>query len=58
VLSISVFRNQTQAEDSDELAMGFVNEELGGFDIERTEVIAGRVLVSRAMAQVLEPAHA
>jgi hypothetical protein len=58
ILSISVFGEQGQAEDSDELAMGFVNEELNAFDIERTDIIAGRVLVSRAMREVLEPAHA
>jgi hypothetical protein len=36
----------------------FVGEELGEFDIERTEVIGGEVVVSRAAAELLEPAHA
>jgi heme-degrading monooxygenase HmoA len=58
VLSISVFAEQAQAEESDELALEFVERELGGFDIERTDIIAGRVVVSRAMSDVLEPAHA
>jgi hypothetical protein len=58
ILSISVFDDQSQAEESDDLALAFVREELGGFDLERTEVIGGRVMVSRARAKVLEPAHA
>jgi len=58
ILSISLFGDQGQCEESDELALGFVEEELGAFDIERTEVIGGQVMVSRAIADVLEPAHA
>ncbi len=58
ILSISVFDDQSQAEESDDLALGFVREELGRFEIERTEVIGGQVMVSRARAEVLEPAHA
>jgi hypothetical protein len=58
VLTISLFRDQASAEASDDLALQFVGEELGGFDIERTEVIGGEVMVSRAMAELLEPAHA
>jgi heme-degrading monooxygenase HmoA len=58
VLSVSLFRDQATAEESDDLALQFVREKLGDFDIERTEVIGGEVVVSRAMAEVLEPAHA
>lgn len=58
LLAISLFGDQTQAEESDELALGFVRETLGAFDIERTEVLGGRVMVSRALAEVLAPAHA
>ena len=58
ILSISLFGDQGQAEESDELALTFVQDELGEFDIERTEVIGGQIAVSRAMADVLEPAHA
>ena len=58
VLSISLFGDQAQAEESDELALTFVRDKLGAFDIERTEVIGGDVAVSRARAEVLEPAHA
>jgi hypothetical protein len=58
IMSISLFRDQAAAEASDELALEFVRQELRSFDIERTEVIGGEVLVSRAMAELLEPAHA
>lgn len=58
IVSISLFRDQAGAEASDDLALQFVGEELGEFDIERTEVIGGEVIVSRAMAKLLEPAHA
>jgi heme-degrading monooxygenase HmoA len=58
IMSISLFRDQASAEASDDLALQFVGEELGDFDIERTEVIGGEVIVSRAMAELLEPAHA
>jgi hypothetical protein len=58
ILSISVFRDQASAEESDERALQFVSEYLGGFDIERTEVIGGEILVSRALAELLQPAHA
>jgi len=53
-----VLRDQSAAEESDERALDFVREKLGGFDIERTEMLAGEVLVSRAMAELLQPAHA
>jgi heme-degrading monooxygenase HmoA len=58
IMSISLFRDQASAEASDDLALQFVGEELGEFDIERTEAIGGEVIVSRAMAELLEPAHA
>jgi len=58
ILSISLFGDQGQAEESDEMALRFVEQELGAFDIERTEVIGGQVTVSRAMAEALQPAHA
>jgi hypothetical protein len=58
IVSISLLRDQAAAEESDERALEFVRRELGDFDLERTEVIGGEVLVSRAMAMLLEPAHA
>jgi hypothetical protein len=58
ILSISMLRDQSSAEESDERAIQFVSESLGGFDIERSEVVGGEVLVSRALAELLQPAHA
>jgi hypothetical protein len=58
ILSISLLRDRAAAEESDERALEFVRRDLGAFDIERTEVIGGEVVVSRAMAALLEPAHA
>jgi hypothetical protein len=58
ILSISMFRDQACAEESDERALEFVTEQLGAFDIERTEVIGGEVRVSRALTELLQPAHA
>jgi hypothetical protein len=58
ILSISLLRDQSAAEESDERALEFVREKLDGFDIERTEIVAGEVLVSRAIVVLLEAAHA
>jgi hypothetical protein len=58
IVSISLFRDQATAEQSDERALDFVRDELSDFELERTEVIGGRVRVSRALAGLLEPAHA
>jgi hypothetical protein len=58
LLSISLFRDQAAAEESDDVALGFVREQLDVFDIERTEVVGGEVVVSRAMAELLQPTHA
>ena len=58
IVSISLLRDQAAAEESDERALEFVRRDLADFGIERTEVIGGEVVVSRAMATLLEPAHA
>jgi heme-degrading monooxygenase HmoA len=58
VASVSLFRDRSAAEESDELELHFLNEHLGSFDIERTEVIGGEVRVSRALAGLLVATHA
>jgi hypothetical protein len=58
IMALSFFRDQATAEESDDRALEFVRDELGDFDIERTEVIGGEVAVTRAMEELLEPAHA
>ena len=58
IISISLLRDQAAAQESDERALEFVRRELADFDVERTEVIGGEVVVSRALATLLEPSHA
>ena len=58
IATITMFRDEASTSDSVHRAQQFIREELGDFDIERTEVISGKVMVSRAMAELLEPAHA
>jgi hypothetical protein len=58
ILTASFFGDQSSAEASDDLALQFVGQQLGGFDIERTDVMGGEVLVSRAMVKLLESTHA
>ena len=57
VASITVFHEHDQAERSKELAAEWVAESLAEFDVERMGVMGGEVMVSRAMADLLEPAH-
>jgi hypothetical protein len=58
IAEISVLRDRRGTDESDELALDFVRDRLEAFDLERAEVIRGEVVVSRAMAEVLAPAHA
>lgn len=57
VASITTFHEREQAEASNQLAADWVAEELTEFDVERMGVITGEVMVSRASADVLRPAH-
>jgi hypothetical protein len=57
VASITLFGEREQAERSNELAAEWVAESLADFDVERMGVMGGEVMVSRAMADLLEPAH-
>lgn len=57
IMSISVFSNQEDAERSTEVAAQWVAEDLADFEIERIGAITGEVMVSRAAAAMLEPAH-
>ena len=57
VASVTVFHDAAQAEDSNELAAQWVADELADFGVERLGVIVGEVMVSRAAAEALEPAH-
>jgi quinol monooxygenase YgiN len=57
VMTISLFHDREQAEASNELAAQWVAEELSDFNVTRVGVIGGEAMVSRASAEVLEPAH-
>ena len=56
-MSITLFHDKAGASESNELAARWVAENLGEFELERSEVIGGEVMVSRAASEVLEPAH-
>jgi hypothetical protein len=58
VLSVSLVRDEATARETDEMALRFVTERLSRFGLQRTEAVTGKVLVSRAMAEMLEPTHA
>jgi hypothetical protein len=58
IVALTFCRDQVSAERSDEMALSFVRDELRDFDIERTEAMGGEVMISRATADLLEPAHA
>jgi hypothetical protein len=58
LLSMTFVRDRALERQTDDMARQFVDEHLADFEIERTETISGEVIVSRAMAQLLEPAHA
>jgi heme-degrading monooxygenase HmoA len=58
ILSVSLLRDQATAEETDEMALRFVTERLSRFGLQRTELVCGEVVVSRAMAEMLVPTHA
>jgi hypothetical protein len=57
VMTISLFHSREQAEASNELSAQWVAEELSDFNVTRVGVIGGDAIVSRASAEILEPAH-
>ena len=57
VMTISVFRNEEDAELSMEIAAQWVAEDLIDYEVERVGAITGEVMVSRAAAEMLVPAH-
>jgi hypothetical protein len=57
VAAVTVFHEREQAEASNDLAAEWVADELQDFEVERLGVIGGDVMVSRAIAELLEPAH-
>ena len=57
IMTITTFQTHEQAEASNELAAQWVAEELSDFNLTRVGVIGGEAKVSRAGAEMLEPAH-
>jgi hypothetical protein len=57
VETISIFHDKASADGSNELAADYVRENLGEFELTRTAVSGGEVLVSRVTAEALEDAH-
>jgi hypothetical protein len=58
LVAMTMVRDRATVEECDALSREFVRDKLAEFQIERVETITGMVLVSRAVAEVLEPAHA
>ena len=56
--TVTTFRDEAAAERSVDMAAEFVRERLSDMTLERTDVKGGRVDVSRAASEMLEPAHA
>ena len=57
IMTISLFHDREQAEASNELAAQWVGKELSDFNVTRVGIIGGEAMVSRASAEILEPAH-
>jgi quinol monooxygenase YgiN len=58
IVTISTFRDRRSAEASMEMAADWVRDTLAArFDLTRLEAFVGEVAVSRAKADVLEPAR-
>ena len=58
VLWITVLRDDQTANVSEERAIEFVRDQLTEYRLEREVAIRGEIAVSRASAELLEPAHA
>jgi hypothetical protein len=56
--TVTVFHDESSAERSNDMAAEFVREQLSDMDLSRTDVKGGKVAVSRAASEMLEPAHA
>jgi hypothetical protein len=57
-ITVSQFRDPSQAEASRELAQRWTATELGDMDLQPLEVLRGEIDVSRASEELLEPLHA
>jgi hypothetical protein len=58
VFAVTICHDREAADRSAEIAAEFVSDELGDLEVERLEAATGVVSVNRAVAEVLETAHA
>jgi hypothetical protein len=58
LITLTMFHDSEAAMNSAETAANYVRDNLEGFDIERVNAWNGDVKVNRAIAEMLEPAHA
>jgi hypothetical protein len=56
--TVTVFHDEASAQRSNDLAAEFVRDRLSDMDLSRIDVKGGKVAVSRAANEMLEPAHA
>jgi hypothetical protein len=57
ICSVTICRDEEGARRSDELAAEFVRERLSDIELNRTEAKTGKIMVSEAAKEALEPAH-
>ena len=58
IFAMTVVLDRGTIAEVERLAGDFVRDKLGDYQVERIEQLDGEVVVSRAMAELLEPAHA
>lgn len=58
VVSVTTFRDREGAENSVAMAAAWIRDNLSDVEIERVDAYVGEAKVSRAIAEMLEPAHA
>ena len=58
IVTITTFRDRDGAENSIAMAAAWIRDNLSDVEIERVDAFVGETKVSRAIAEMLEPAHA
>jgi hypothetical protein len=58
LVTVSIFHDREGAENTVAAAAAWVRDNLSDVEIERTDAMLGEAKVSRAIAEMLEPAHA
>ena len=56
-ITVTCFREETDAHDSADMAAEWIKQELADIEIERLDASSGEIMVSRAESEVLEAAH-